>query len=209
MSQAIVVTATDTDVGKTVFSAALTAALDGAYWKPVQAGLDGGTDSERVRALLGLSADRILPEAYRLKTPASPHFAAAIDNVVIDTAALVPPPCDRRLIIEGAGGALVPLGGGLLFADMFAHWRFDTVIVARTTLGTINHSLMTIEALRARNVPILGIAFIGDANEDSEHTITAIGHVKRLGRLPLLDSLDSHSLSAAFAENFDLANFGG
>jgi dethiobiotin synthetase len=208
MSQAIVVTATDTDVGKTVFSAALTAALDGAYWKPVQAGIDGGTDSERFMALSGLGADRVLAEAYRLKTPASPHFAAAIDNVVIEPTALVPPPSDRRLVIEGAGGALVPLGGGLLFADIFAQWRFETVIVARTTLGTINHSLMTIEALRARNVPILGIAFIGDANDDSERTIAAIGHVKRLGRLPLLASLDKDGLSAAFAENFDLADFG-
>ena len=209
MSQAIVVTATDTDVGKTIFSAALTAALDGAYWKPVQAGIEGGTDSETFLSLSGLGEDRLLPEAYRLNTPASPHLAAAIDNVVIDASRLVPPPCDRRLVIEGAGGALVPLGGGLLFADIFAQWRLDTVIVARTTLGTINHSLMTIEALRSRGVPILGIAFIGDANEDSENTIAAIGRVKRLGRLPLLAPLDRRTLAAAFATHFNRADFGG
>ena len=209
MSQRIVVTATDTDVGKTIFSAALAGALNGTYWKPVQAGLADGTDSETVLALSGLPRDRVLPEAYRLNTPASPHLAAAIDNVVIDTAQLAPPKSDRRMIIEGAGGALVPLGGGLLFADMFARWGLDTVIVARTTLGTINHSLMTIEALRARKVPLLGIAFVGDANEDSEHTITAIGHVKRLGRLPRLDPLDHDSLAAAFRENFSLSDFGG
>lgn len=205
MTQAVVVTATDTDVGKTVFAAGLTRALDGCYWKPVQAGLDGATDSDTVRALSGLPADRILPEAYRLRTPASPHHAAALDNVVIDPALLEPPACDRRLVIEGAGGPLVPLGGGLLFADIFARWHFETIIVARTSLGTINHSLLAIEALRARNIPILGIAFVGDANEESEATIAAIGRVPRLGRLPLLDPLDAGTLDAAFDAAFDLS----
>jgi len=207
VTHAIVVTATDTDVGKTVFAAALTRALDGCYWKPVQAGLDGGSDSERVRRLSGLPADRILSEAYRLTTAASPHFAAAIDNVVIEPTLLDPPPCDRRLVIEGAGGALVPLGGGLLFADIFARWRFETVVVARTTLGTINHSLLTLEALRARHIPVIGIAFVGDANEDSEHTICSIAHVRRLGRLPWIDPLDAPGLAAAFSAAFNIADF--
>lgn len=207
MTQAIVVTATDTDVGKTVFAAGLTRAIDGCYWKPVQAGIEGGTDSDTVRRLSGLPPERILPEAYRLATPASPHLAAAIDKVLIDPARLIPPPCPRRLVIEGAGGLLVPLAGALLFADIFARWRFETVIVARTALGTINHSLLTIEALRARDVPILGVAFVGDANEDSEHTIAAIGGVKRLGRLPRLDPLDAASVAAAFAASFDLEDF--
>ena len=207
MTQAIVVTATDTDVGKTVFAAGLTRAIDGCYWKPVQAGIEGGTDSERVRTLSGLPSDRILPEAYRLATPASPHLAAAIDNIVIDPARLVPPACERRLVIEGAGGLLVPLAGGLLFADIFQRWRFETVIVARTTLGTINHSLLTIEALRARDIPILGIAFVGDANAESERAITAIGQVRRLGRLPRLDPLDADSLARAFAAAFAIEDF--
>ena len=207
MTQAIVVTATDTDVGKTVFAAGLTRAIDGCYWKPVQAGIEGGTDSDTVRGLSGLPSERILPEAYRLATPASPHLAAAIDKVLIDPANLIPPPCPRRRVIEGAGGLLVPLAGGLLFADIFTRWRFETVIVARTTLGTINHSLLTIEALRARDIPILGIAFVGDANEDSERIIAAIGGVKRLGRLPRLDPLSPASLAAAFAASFDLEDF--
>jgi dethiobiotin synthetase len=207
MTQAIVVTATDTDVGKTVFSAGLVRALDGYYWKPVQAGLADGTDSDTLRRLSGLPADRILPEAYRLETPASPHHAAAIDNVVIDPSLLAPPPCDRRLVIEGAGGLLVPLAGGLLFADIFANWRFETVVVARTALGTINHSLLTIEALRARDIPILGIAFVGDPQEESERTIAAIGGVRRLGRLPHLDPLDADTLASAFAEAFSAEDF--
>lgn len=207
MTHAIVVTATDTDVGKTVFSAGLARAIDGCYWKPVQAGLEGETDSETVARLSALPADRILPEAYRLRTPASPHHAAAIDNLVIEPSLLDPPPCDRRLVIEGAGGLLVPLAGRLLFADIFARWRFETVIVARTALGTINHSLLTIEALRARNVPILGIAFVGDPHEASEHAISSIGGVRRLGRLPLLDPLDADSLKTAFDMAFDTADF--
>lgn len=204
MTHAIVVTATDTDVGKTVFAAGLTRAIDGCYWKPVQAGLEGGTDSDTVRRLSGLPADRILPEAYRLNTPASPHHAAAIDNVVIEPSLLELPQCDRRIVVEGAGGLLVPLAGGLLFADVFARWRFETVVVARTTLGTINHSLLTIEALRARDIPILGVAFVGDAHAESEHAISAIGRVKHLGRLPWLDPLDADTLASAFDAAFDL-----
>jgi dethiobiotin synthetase len=202
---AIVVTGTDTDVGKTVFAAALAGALDAIYWKPVQAGLEGGGDRETVAALSGLGPDALLPEAYRLTTPCSPHRAAEIDGIEIDPDRLRLPSVGGALVVEGAGGALVPITGDLLFADLFARWRVPVVIVARTALGTINHSLLTIEALRRRDVPILGIAFVGDAQEDSERTIVGLGKVRRLGRLPLLDPLTRDSLAAAFAANFDLA----
>lgn len=204
---AIVVTATGTDIGKTVFAAALTAALDGCYWKPVQAGTDDGTDRERVARLSGLPDDRLLPEAYSLTTPCSPHRAAEIDGVTIDTDHLAPPACDRPLVIEGAGGVLVPFTRTVTFADLIARWRLPAVLVASTTLGTISHSLAAIEALRTRGVGILGIAFVGDAVEDSEATIADMGRVKRLGRLPHLDPLDAHTLAAAFAAHFDLADF--
>ncbi len=207
MTPRVIVTGTDTDVGKTVFAAALTAALDGCYWKPVQAGTDPGTDRDTVMTLAGIAADRLLPEAYRLATPCSPHRAAEIDGVRIDPARLIPPSCDRPLVIEGAGGALVPLTRELLYADLFASWGAPVVIVARTALGTINHSLLTIEALRTRGVPLLGVAFVGDANEDSEATIAQIGKVRRLGRLPLLDPLTPGALHAAFAASFDTRDF--
>jgi len=206
MPDRIVVTGTDTDIGKTVFAAALAGALDACYWKPVQAGLGGGSDRERVGVLGGLSPDRLLAEAYCLTTPCSPHRAAALDGVVIDVDRL-DPPAARPLVIEGAGGALVPLNDGTTFADVFARWGFPVVVVARTSLGTINHSLLTIEALRARGVPILGIAFVGDALEDSEATIARIGAVKRLGRLPLLDPLDRVSLARAFGAQFRVEDF--
>lgn len=206
MTRTIVVTGTDTDVGKTVFAAALTAAVGARYWKPIQSGLDGGSDAERVAAL-GVPADHILTEAYRLTTPCSPHLAAEIDGVEIDPDRLTPPATPGMLVVEGAGGALVPVTRGLLYADLFARWGHPVVIVARTALGTINHSLLTIEALRARGVPILGIAFNGEANEDSEATIAGIGRVKRLGRLPRLVRLAPEALRAVLLDGFRLEDF--
>lgn len=202
-----VITGTNTDIGKTIFAAALTQALDGCYWKPVQAGLDGGTDAQRVAALTGLAPDRILPEVWRLQTPASPHHAADLDGVRIDAEALTPPNCKRPLVIEGAGGALVPLNHDVLFAEVFARWSLPTIVCASTSLGTINHSLLTLEALRSRGVPVLGIAFIGDANDSSEAAIVRFGQVRRLGRLPWLDTLTPDSLRTAFAAGFDLGEF--
>ena len=203
----IVVTGTDTDIGKTVFAAALAGALGASYWKPVQAGIEGGGDSDTVARLGGLPLAHILPEAYRLQTPCSPHRAAEIDGIGIDIARLAVPQVDGPLIVEGAGGVLVPITRDLLFADLFARWAKPVVLVARTGLGTINHSLLSIEALRARGVPILGIAFVGDAVEDSEATIAAIGGVKRLGRLPLLARLDAATLRTAFMARFTVEDF--
>ena len=203
---AYVVTGTDTEIGKTVFSAALTQALGAHYWKPVQAGLDEGGDLSRVAQLASLEPERIIAEAYRLKTPCSPHLAARIDGVTIEPDRLNLPP-QRPLVVEGAGGALVPLGGEVLYADIFAQWDLPVIVVARTALGTINHSLLTLEALRARGVKLHGIAFVGDPVEDSEATICRLGNVRRLGRLPLIPELGAASLAAAFAANFDLSDF--
>lgn len=203
----LVVTGTDTGIGKTVLAAALTGFLGARYWKPVQAGLDGESDSEAVARLSGLGAAAVVPEAYRLTTPCSPHQAAVIDGVEIDPARLVPPAGDGPLVIEGAGGVLVPLAPGLLYADLFARWGLPVVLAARTSLGTINHSLLSLEALRSRRVPVLGIAFIGEGNPETERVICAEGQVRRLGSLPLLDLLDAGTLAAAFAAGFDTAAF--
>jgi dethiobiotin synthetase len=202
----IVVTGTDTDVGKTVFAAALTVALGAHYWKPVQAGLEEGSDAGTV-VRLGVPAERVLPEAYRLTTPCSPHRAAEIDRVTIDAARLALPTVDGPLVVEGAGGVLVPVTRDLLFADLFARWGMPVVLVARTGLGTISHSLLSIEALRARGLAVRGVAFVGEAVEDSEATVCAIGGVRRLGRLPRLDRLDAGTLAAAFAVHFRVDDF--
>jgi dethiobiotin synthetase len=203
----VVVTGTDTDVGKTVFAAALAGATGAFYWKPFQAGLTPPIDSNVVADLSGLPRPRIFSEAYRLQTPASIHRAAELDGVDIDCLALEPPGA-RRLIIEGAGGALVPVTRKILVADLFARWRLPVLVVARTSLGTISHSLMTVEVLRSRGLEVLGVAFVGDPQEDSERTICEIARVKRLGRLPMLDPLNRATLSPAFSENFHLGDFG-
>lgn len=195
----IVVTGTDTGIGKTVAAAALAWRLCASYWKPVQAGLDEETDSEAVARLAGVE---VLPEAYRLTTPCSPHRAAEIDGVTIDPDRLVPPP--GRVVIEGAGGALVPLTRELVYADLFSRWGLPVVVVARTALGTINHSLLTIEALRARSIWVGGVLFSGEAMPDSEATICAMGGVRSLGRIPMLDPLTPETLRVA-AEALDLA----
>jgi dethiobiotin synthetase len=201
----IIVTGTDTGIGKTVFAAALAAALGAAYWKPIQSGLDGdASDSDTVRQL---GVRQVLPEAYRLTQPLSPHRAAELDGVTIDPARLAVPDIAGPLVIEGAGGLLVPVTRSLLFADLFREWRAPVVLVARTALGTINHSLLSVEALRARGIPILGIAFVGDANEDNESTIAALAGVKRLGRLPLLEPLDAGALATAFVAQFRIEDF--
>jgi dethiobiotin synthetase len=195
-----VVTGTDTDIGKTVFAAGLAGMLGARYWKPVQAGLPG--DSETVAALAGVE---IVPEAWRLKLPASPHQSAAQEGIAIDPDALIPP--DGPVVIEGAGGLMVPLNRKALFLDVFAGWRIPLILCARTRLGTINHTLLSIEAIRIRNIPLHGVAFIGDANEESEGIIAEIGKVKRLGRLPMIAPLTPARLKTIFAANFSVEDF--
>jgi dethiobiotin synthetase len=207
MSARLIVSGTDTGIGKTVFAAGLAGALDGVYWKPIQAGLEEETDRATVLRLSGLAPERVLPEAYRLRTPASPHLAAERDGIVIDPEALVLPATDRPLVVEGAGGLRVPLTRQVTYIDVMARWRVPVVLCARTTLGTINHSLLSIDALRARNIPIAGIAFIGDENRESERIISDMGQARRLGRLPRLDPLTGPSLRAAFAEHFNIEDF--
>lgn len=207
MTLRLVVSGTDTNVGKTVFSAALVHALGACYWKPVQAGLEDETDSETVRRLARAAGESIIPEAWRLRTPASPHLAADIDGVEIAPHALNPPVTDRPLVIEGAGGLLVPLTRDVVFADVFSRWGLPVVLCARTELGTINHTLLSIEALRSRSICILGVAFVGDERAESERIIARLGGVRRLGRLPRVDPLTPETLHAAFAAGFDLAAF--
>ncbi|TRW95503.1 dethiobiotin synthase [Paracoccus sp. M683] len=225
-----VITGTGTDVGKTVFAAGLCGLIRADYWKPVQSGLVGnlpnpvGTGAAHPVAatavamdcapqqatdaaeIVRLSGARVFAESYRLGQPLSPHRAAELDNVLVEPARLVPPSADP-LVIEGAGGVLVPVTRQVLFADLFAEWQIPVILVATTGLGTISHSLTAIESLRARDVPIHGVAFVGDDNPDNMATIGQIGAVPVLGRLPMLDHLDRHSLSAAMAANFRRDDF--
>jgi dethiobiotin synthetase len=208
MSRRIVVAGTDTGIGKSVFSAGLADFLGANYWKPIQAGLERETDSQLVARLGGLSDDRIVPERYRLQTPASPYHAAEIDGLPIDAELLDPPDTgERPLVIEGAGGLMVPLSRSTLYIDIFARWNLPVVLCARTELGTINYSLLSIAALRNRTIEILGIAFIGERNSESEIAICEIGRVRWLGRLPRLSPLTTNTLKVAFKTSFSRDDF--
>ena len=152
----------------------------------MQAGLEGESDSETVARLSGRP---VLPEAYRFKLAASPHKAAAAEGVALDPASLMVPASDAPLVIEGAGGLMVPLTGDILYIDVFMEWRAPLILCARTSLGTINHTLLSLEAIRLRRLALVGIVFIGDANDDSESIICQMGGARRLGRLPMLSPL--------------------
>jgi len=203
----IIVTGTDTGIGKTVASAMLTQALDGFYWKPIQAGRP--RDAEMVAALTRLPAGRILPERFILNHPLSPHRAAELDGINIAAEDFPLPPLfeNRPLIIEGAGGLMVPINRTLLQIDLFAQWNAPLVLCARTALGTINHTLLSVAAIRQRNLRLLGIIFIGDAMEDSERTIVEFSGAKHLGRLPHINAITSKALQDAFHEHFNRADF--
>ncbi len=201
-----IVAGTDTDVGKTVFAAALTRALEATYYKPVQAGTSTETDTETVACLSGRGAGSVLPEAYRLKMAASPHLAAAAEGIEIDCARLQVLPTTSPLIVELAGGVMVPLTPRVVFIDIIGAWDLPVILCARTSLGTINHTLLTLEALRNRRIPIAGIAFIGQPQPEVEATITELSAVARLGRLPFIDPLTPDQLLSAFNENFDVGD---
>ena len=154
----IVVTGTDTGVGKTVVAAGLAAALGATYWKPVQAGLCEATDTERATALTGCATH---PETYRLRLPASPHLAAEDMGLTISLDALALPTLPGPMVIEGAGGVMVPLNRESYYLDLFARWKAPVVLVARTALGTINHTALSLAALRGAGCPIVGVGFNG------------------------------------------------
>lgn len=207
MTKTFVVAGTDTGIGKTTVAAMLMLGLNGRYWKPIQSGTEDGTDSERVRTLTALADDRFVPESYVLSQPLSPHRAAEIDGIEIETARLALPETNGTLIVEAAGGLLVPVTRRTLQIEMFAAWGAPVVLCARTALGTINHTLLSIEALRNRSVALHGLVFVGDDNPDSIRTIAEFSDSRVLGRLPWLEIIDRAALLRVFAERFRLKDF--
>ena len=203
-----VISGTGTDIGKTVFAAGLTGLIGADYWKPIQTGVSlGDPDAPRDAGFVArMTGARIHPEAVILPEPLSPHRAAELAGVTIDPAAIDPPDADP-LVIEGAGGVLVPITRDLLSADLFARWGIPVILCATTGLGTISHTLSAIESLRARGCPLHGVAFIGDDNPDNIATIGQIGGVRVLGRLPRLPDLTPEALATAMRDNFDAGDF--
>lgn len=205
-----VVSGTDTGIGKTVVAAMLTLAFRGVYWKPVQSGVADGTDTATVAELTGLGPEHFLLERYVLTQPLSPHRSAELDGIEIDPHALTLParaPGEAPLFVEAAGGLMVPLTRRTLYIDILQRWGAPVVLCARTGLGTINHTLLSIEALQRREVPLLGIVFVGEPVPDSEQTICAFSGARRLGGVPPLAALGAGALAEAFAADFRREDF--
>jgi dethiobiotin synthase len=196
----IFVTGTDTGVGKTVVSAALALGLDGYYWKPIQAGSEPTTDTAQVREWTGLPTERFIPEAYVLKEPMSPHAAAAAEGIEIDMERLLrtPLPGDRPVVIEGAGGVLVPLTSTAFVVDLMAGLGADAVVVARAGLGTINHTLLSLRELERRSICVLGVVMNGPPHESNRKTIEDYGRVRVLGSVPPYEVIDDEKLNMIF-----------
>jgi dethiobiotin synthetase len=192
------ITGTDTDVGKSVVSAMLVTALESSYWKPVQSGTLIGTDTEFVRQISGLTNDHFIPEVYKTTQPLSPHLSARIDNISIDLDSFHQPDAivikNRTLIIEGAGGVLVPLNSKAFVIDLMKRITAPVIIVCRSTLGTINHSLTTIEALKSRDIPIKGFIMNGPKNAENERAVSEFGQIPHLGSVPHLGKVDRQTL---------------
>tara|TARA_B100001250_G_scaffold396773_1_gene403131 strand:- start:510 stop:1166 length:657 start_codon:yes stop_codon:yes gene_type:complete len=193
--QHIVVCGTDTDVGKTVVSSLLVQGLKAIYWKPIQSGLEEDGDTGRVIKLLNLEKERYIPEIYKFKSAVSPHWAAEIENKMIDPKQLKIPKLTKPLIIETAGGVMVPLNREWLQIDQLQIWKLPIVLVARSGLGTLNHTLLTLEALRERNIPIMGLILNGPLHPDNPSTLEQIGNIPIIAQLPTFERLTGKELS--------------
>jgi dethiobiotin synthetase len=197
----LIVGGTDTDVGKTVVSALLVQGLGARYWKPVQSGLAEGSDSQWVQAMLGLPPGRLVEERYRLQAPVSPHWAAEQDQVVIDPQRLALPAGNGPLVVETAGGLMTPLGRDWLQIDQIRRWGLPLVLVARSGLGTLNHTLLSLEALRLRSIPVLGLVLNGPLHPDNPRTLEGLGGVPVLAQLPRLEPLNAAALQRQWLES--------
>lgn len=183
------VTGNGTDVGKTIVSAILTQALQSDYWKPIQAGNLDLLDSSIVAGLVSNSVSRIHPERYTLTEPMSPHAAAHGEGITISINDFVLPETENGLVIEGAGGVMVPLNREKLLIDLIEKLKAPVIFVSRHYLGSINHTLLSLEALKRRKIAIHGIIFVGDPTPDSETIITTMSGVRMLGRIAWEDEL--------------------
>lgn len=198
LSDRFFVTGTDTNVGKTVVSAMLTVGLQATYWKPIQSGLEPMTDTDYVRQVTGLDDSHFLAEQFRLTAPLSPHASAAIDKIEIHLSDFHLPVTDRPLIVEGAGGLMVPLNDRDYIIDLIKQFNLPVCLVARSCLGTINHTLLSIAQLRRYAIPILGVILNGEKNPSNYAAIAHYGQVPILGELEPLDTINPGTLKQAF-----------
>ena len=197
------ITGIGTDVGKTIASAIITQSLEADYWKPVQAGDLDNSDSHKIQRYISNNKTVIHENSYKLNTPASPHLAAEIDGITIDLKKIIEPSTDNHLVIEGAGGILVPLNDNDCIIDLIQS-DYKVILVSRHYLGSINHTLLTFEALKNRNIAVAGIVFSGDENKATEEIILSKTKAKFIGRIenePYFDQNVIQYYADKFREN--------
>ena len=203
------ITGTDTGVGKTTLSALLGAALDAVYWKPIQTGTLEGSDRVSVMRLAGIGTDRTLDEVYKFVPPVSPDLAARWAGTEIDLGRINLPTSLHNdwLVVEGAGGVLVPINQKQFMLDLMVKFMLPVILAARSGVGTINHTLLTLAALHAAELPVHGVVLVGDQNRENRETIERFGHVRVIGEIPRLPNLHRTALMQVFMNNFDRAAF--
>ena len=209
MAREFFVTGTDTGIGKTVLSALLCAALDAIYWKPIQTGSVEGTDRATVMRCAEIPATRTRDESYIFEPPVSPHLAARWANARIELERIRKPALaeGEKIVIEGAGGVLVPINDSEFMIDLMRHLGAPVVLAARSSLGTINHTLLSIAALRRAELPIAGVVLIGERNLDNRAAIEWYGDVRVIGEIPPLAAINRKALRGVFEQHFDLEAF--
>lgn len=193
----IFITGIGTGIGKTITSAIIVEKLKADYWKPIQSGDLDSSDTLMVKSLISNATSFFHPEAYRLTQPYSPHKSAKIDGITIDPAKIIVPETNNQLIIEGAGGLMVPLNDDFMMIDLIKQLDAEVVLVSKNYLGSINHTLLSIEALKSRGINIKGIIFNGDENEDTQQFILNYSKVNGLGHIPPLQTLTSYAIKSA------------
>ncbi len=196
------ITGTGTEVGKTIVAAILLAGLKYHYWKPIQSGMEEETDTSVVRRLSGLSSNFFIDEAYCLPKAASPHISAAAAGVEIKFTRLNLPADGPNIVVEGAGGLLVPINRNWLMIDLICHLQLPVIIVSKSGLGTINHTLLSLEALQKRHIPVLGVVMNGRRNDNNRKAIEEYGRIPVLAEIEPLTVLNSTSLQEVFKKYF-------
>jgi len=200
MKYQFVICGTDTDIGKTLISSFFVRGLNASYWKPIQSGIESQTDSQIVEKLTKVNKEKIINEAYVFTKPVSPHWAAEIDQRIINLMFLKLPKVYGSLIIETAGGLMVPITRNFLQIDQIEKWGLPIILVCKSGLGTINHTLLSIEALKKRNINILGLVINGEKHLDNPKTLVEFSGIPIIAEFPYIQKIDSNNLDIMWKE---------
>jgi len=200
-----IICGTDTDIGKTLISSFFVKGLNSFYWKPIQSGIESQTDSQTVEKLAQLSKGKIIKEAYVFTKPLSPHWAAEIDQKTIKFDKLRLPKVQGSLIVETAGGLMVPITRNFLQIDQIKQWNLPVILVCKSSLGTLNHTLLSIEALERRNIEILGLIVNGEKHLDNPKTLVDFSGIRLIAEFPYIKKMDSNNLDILWKE-LDIKN---